>query len=453
MAANVQRETRIIIVGAGLIGLATAIGLHNSQFQVIVLERVGEFSKNSAGIAIPPNATNALRTLGVLDEIEQAALQPDHFHVRSYGDGGILASETYIPRMRDTYKTSFLNSHRATFHSILLKKAIKLGIKIRLGVNVSKIDFETPSVHLDDGEVLYSDMVLGADGQDSLSRQLMLGRPDRPISAGDAVFAIDIAQSEMMEHEELRDLVDPPCINLWFGPCAHVVVFALREDGLVHIIGSRTANLEEPIRARPQPVDLAELRQYLAKWDPRIRKIFDIAQSGLKWTLTETPYLTQWAHADGKFALIGDAAHAMLPFFAQGAAQGVEDATVLTQLFSRLTHKDQIPDLLTIYADLRIPRALRIKQKAQEMRLFMTMPDGDQQQERDRQLKEYGNQPFGGYPLPWMDPDFADWIYSYDIENDVAQAFEKYAKGLWPKTRGGWRKLVQEQNGAPVNGH
>ncbi|KAL9094499.1 MAG: hypothetical protein Q9165_003349 [Trypethelium subeluteriae] len=130
----------------------------------------------------------------------------------------------------------------------------------------------------------------------------------------------------------------------------------------------------------------------------------------------------------------------MLPFFGQGAAQGIEDVMVLTQLFARLTHKDQFPDLLTIFTDLRIPRASRVKDKVDEMRMLMTMPNGDLQRERDRQIR-YAEEPFGGSPLPWMDPDFNDWIYSYDIPKEIGRAWETYTKGLWPRTRGSWRVL------------
>ncbi|KAF2237158.1 FAD/NAD(P)-binding domain-containing protein [Viridothelium virens] len=433
MPQDARRDIRLIIVGAGLVGLAAAIGFRKSQFQVTVLERVEEFSTKSAGITAPPNAASVLRVLGVLDELEAIAYQPNHFSVRSYSDGTVLARES---------KPSFLALHRATFHRILLEKAKSLGAEIKLGVVISKIDFQTPTVFLSNGDIYRGDLILGADGQDSQCRQLMLGRPERAMHGGRQFFAMDIEQSKLLKDDELREFVDPPAMNFWLGPHSHAVVFPLREDGLVHIIGSLLEDPDGPIRAKPRPLDMDELREQFVDWHPQLRRVFDLAPGGVKWSLTTTPYLTQWTHPDGKFGLIGDAAHAMLPFFGQGAAQGIEDVMVLTQLFARLTHKEQIPDFLTIFGDLRVPRAMRVKDKVDELRMLMTMPNGDMQRERDRQLREYAEKPFSGYPLPWMDPDFNNWIYSYDIPKEIAQAWEKYTKGLWPKTRGSWKILL-----------
>ncbi|KAI9663955.1 MAG: hypothetical protein M1821_007446 [Bathelium mastoideum] len=440
MAQNARKDTHIIIIGAGIVGLASAIGFRNADFQVTILERATEFPKHSAGIAVPPNATNALRVLGVIDEAEALTTQPAHFNMLSYRDGTILSHDEYS-KMRETYNTTYLNAHRATFHRILLDKATHLGTKIVTGVEVREIDFSAPAVYLTNGDVYNGDLVLGADGQVSMSRQLMLGRDEKPIHAGDAIWALDIKQTEMWKYPELRKFIDPPCVNIWFGPQAHAVVFGLKEDGLVHVVGSVWEDPKGPVRARPYAVDLPELRERFKDWDPQLRQIFDMPQEGLKWTLTATPDLTQWVHREGKFSVIGDAAHAMLPFFAQGAAQGVEDATVLTQLFARLTHKDQIPDLLTIFADLRTSRALRMKHKANESRLIYTMPDGEQQRERDRQITEHADAPFDGYPLAHLDPGFNEWIYRYDIPQEVDKAWKKWAKGQWPRTRGSWKTL------------
>ncbi|KAL9094500.1 MAG: hypothetical protein Q9165_003350 [Trypethelium subeluteriae] len=273
MTEDARGDIHLIIVGAGLVGLAAAIGFRKSQYQVTVLERVEEFSLKSAGITAPPNAANILRALGVSDELEATAYQPHHFSVRSYSDGTVLARES---------KPSFLALHRATFHRILLEKAKSLGAEVKLGVVISKIEFETSTVFLSNGDIYRGDLILGADGQDSQCRQLMLGRPERAIHGARHFFAMDIEQSELLKDDELREFVDPPGMNFWLGPHSHAVVFPLREDGLVHIVGSLLEEPDGPVRAKPRPLDMDELKEQFVDWSPQLRQVFDLASGGVK---------------------------------------------------------------------------------------------------------------------------------------------------------------------------
>ena len=115
---------------------------------------------------------------------------------------------------------------------------------------------------------------------------------------------------------------------------------------------------------------------------------------------------------------------------AQGAAQGIEDAIVLAALSAQLSSKDQIPDLIAIYEGLRKPRALEIKRRSYGMRETNSMDDGPVQEERDRLLTQH--KPFEGYPLPWADPVFQKWLYSYDACGEAERAWKMYLNGEWP---------------------
>lgn len=179
---------------------------------------------------------------------------------------------------------------------------------------MTKIDFSEASVYLANGDVYRGDLVLGTDGENSRCRELMLGRPDAPYHYGDMIFGLDIKQTDIRKHDDLRDIVDPPSVNFWFGPGTHCVGFSLKENDLFHIIGGLPDPATSKIQARPQPVDIQELRDYHKDWDPRLRKLLDLAQFSLKWTSTAIHELQTWTHPSGKFALLGDAAHAMTPF-------------------------------------------------------------------------------------------------------------------------------------------
>lgn len=122
---------------------------------------------------------------------------------------------------------------------------------------------------------------------------------------------------------------------------------------------------------------------------------------------------------------------------AQGAAQAVEDGAVLGALFSKITHKSQLPDLLLIYETLRKSRTTRVVKGSTDYRDIFHMRDGDRQKERDRQLTAH--EPFEGFPNRWADPVFQEFLFAYDADKEVDQAWEKYQRGEFPGTLGKFR--------------
>ena len=281
---------------------------------VRLLIRTPTIFKISAGLHIPPNATNALKSLNVFASVNDYSIQPHKISIRSYRSGAVLRDLNLVPDMQNIYNAPYFTAHRATFHNTLLNEAIRGGVLIKLGCLVTKIIFSEAAVRLANGDVYQGDLVLGTDGENSQCREFMLGRPDPPYHNGDMIFGLDIKQTEIRKHDDLRDIVEPPSVNFWFGPGTHCVGFSLKENDLFHIIGGLPDPATSKIQARPQPVDMQELREYHKSWDPRFRKLLDLAQFSLKWTSTAINELQNWTHPSGKFALLGDAAHAMTPF-------------------------------------------------------------------------------------------------------------------------------------------
>jgi salicylate hydroxylase len=117
----------------------------------------------------------------------------------------------------------------------------------------------------------------------------------------------------------------------------------------------------------------------------------------------------------------------------------VEDGAVLGALFERLTSPSQIPDILTIYESLRKARTTRVVKGSSHYRDIFHMHDGDKQRERDRQLIEYNDAPFDGYPNKWRDPEFQPWLWGYDVQAEVERAWGVYQKGVFPLTTGKFR--------------
>jgi salicylate hydroxylase len=129
-------------------------------------------------------------------------------------------------------------------------------------------------------------------------------------------------------------------------------------------------------------------------------------------------------------------------FSAQGAAQAVEDGAVLGSLLSRATDESQLPDVLNMYEALRKSRTTRIVKGSTAMRDVFHLHDGPRQQERNRQLLEYQDEPFEGFPNRWRDPAFQSWLFRYDVEEEVKKVWNVYLKGKFPGTTGGWVTAV-----------
>lgn len=436
--ASARPSCRAIIVGCGLGGLLAAICIRASGHEVTIFEKMAELQEIGAGIQISPNATNILRAWDLLDAVQSCAVQPNAAILRSYRDGKVLSTQPLRAFMEETYAAPYLVIHRVDLHKILLTKAESLGVVIRLNSLISNIDFVTPSIELSDGEIYECDLILGADGEKSMCRDALLGYSDPLHDTGDEVFRMTIPKVEVAQHPDLAELVELPNINFWVGPDSNIITYLVQKDNLLNFALTRARGSNGEVYYRPQRADRNELSAAISQWDPRFKTLLEIARAFSKWTLfeaNETPY---WTHSDGRFALVGDAAHAMLPYLGQGAAQAFEDCAVLGVLFSKIRCKSQIPDVLSMYERIRKPRAREVRIRAREMRNVYGMKDGPMQQERDRQLVEHA--PFDGYPNPLADPVLQKWLYGYDAIAEAERAWQVYLKGEWPGTRGMWRK-------------
>lgn len=389
-----------------------------------------------AGIQVPPNSSKILKKWNILEDVLSRAVQPHDIAIHSYKDGHILAKQILDPKMQHAYDAPYLVIHRAEYLKALVKKAKELGVTIRLGSVVKSIDFINPSILLEDGKTLEADLIIGADGERSFCRDALLGHPDPPHHSGDIVFRTVIPVPKLQEDPALTGLINPPAIHFWLGPDAHALAYILG-DGLLNLVLVRPDFPGAQATFGPQPADMDLIKASVKEWDYKFQKLLDIAQQASKWILVECNDLPSWTHPAGKFTLLGDSAHAMLPYLAQGAAQAVEDAAVLSGLLSRLELKSQLPDVLSIFEGHRKTRAMKVKHRTLATREINGMVDGPLQQERDRQLSEH--EPFNGYPNPLADPVFSDWLFGYDATEEVEKAWNTYKRGEWPLTSGMWQ--------------
>ncbi|KAI9655765.1 MAG: hypothetical protein M1821_005200 [Bathelium mastoideum] len=407
----------VLIIGAGLTGLALAIGLRKSGHQVTVVERNTHLEEVGAGIQLPANSSRILGALGILDEVRKCCAQPQDLTIRSY-TGTLLYAQNLSPTVEECFGYPHLLIHRADLRRVLYDSALAAGVIVRLGASAEAINFDAVSVSLSTGQSVTADLIVGADGEHSLCREALLGRKDPPKSSGDVVYRIAIAQSAMEADPELSSFLDPPRVHAWYGPASHAVAYQLSKGGIFNVVLTLPES-EGTATIGAQVADVNEVRSACSKWDPCFRRLLDRAERVLKWTLLQTDVLTAWHHPGGHFLLLGDAAHATLPYLAQGAALAFESAQTLSILLSTHPSPELLPSLLASFSTIRIPRAAAIRARSKHMHDICQLLDGAEQLERDRILRE--EQPMKGFPNPWADPEWAEFMWGFEVEREVSK--------------------------------
>jgi salicylate hydroxylase len=191
----------------------------------------------------------------------------------------------------------------------------ELGVEIKYASVATSIDFEQASIKLMSGEVFTGDVVLGADGERSMCRDAILEHPDIPFTTGNVVFRLAIPGKELPQTQEILALTKPPSVNLWLGPESHAVTYLLKKDDVVDVVLVCRDNPDAQVLYGPQPADRIELQSKFAEWEPLFGDLLKAEKAMLmKWSLLQINEVEEWCHPSENFALIGDAAHAMLPY-------------------------------------------------------------------------------------------------------------------------------------------
>ena len=219
--------------------------------------------------------------------------------------------------MEAEYGAPYLLIHRADLHRVLLQRAQDLGVEFKLGANIEEngIDVAAGRIRLASGEEYGGDLILGADGERSLCRDIVLGHQDELHPTGDEIFRLTLKVSDLNATDSLQELVDNVPINYWMGPDSHVVSYVMSKGDVLNVIlTTPEASEGNGAAAGVQKCDVAELRAKFRDWDPRFQKLLVLAQDCSKWSLMHSGVNERWAHQEGNLLLIGDSAHAMLPY-------------------------------------------------------------------------------------------------------------------------------------------
>ncbi|KAK1719376.1 uncharacterized protein BDZ83DRAFT_632044 [Colletotrichum acutatum] len=422
---------RVLIIGAGLGGLACAIACRREGFEVVVLERANRLVPIGAGLQLPPNGTRIARQLGYLDKLLQCGVVIDGMEYRRYADGAHLHTLS-AKDAQARYGDLWMVVHRADLHYILWQTCKEIGVDLCLDMDVERIDFDEKRVYLEDGDDIGGDVIIGADGLWSICRDQLLGAASPPVETGDlayrATFPFDYLKA--LNDPRVDDLCARKQATVWMGPDKHTVFYPVRGGREFNLVLIRPDNMQ-PGEKRVQG-DIEEMRESYRGWDETLTKLISLIPRVQKWKLCTHPELKTWTK--GCFTLLGDSCHPSLPYQAQGAAMAVEDGAVIGKLLGLLKDSSgaddmaaQIPEILKLYETLRKDRTTVNVRGATSNRKWYHVRDGPEQEARDAEMTGAPLRD-GLSPTGWrlMDEDYRMELMGRDSVAEAMEAFKEW---------------------------
>ncbi|MEO1100248.1 MAG: FAD-dependent monooxygenase [Pseudomonadota bacterium] len=390
---------KAIIAGGGIGGLTAALCLSRVGWQVEILEQAAEIGEIGAGLQMSPNAMKVFEALSIDQDLAKSGFEPDGIELRMGVSGMTLIRAPLGKTARARWGSPYLHIHRADLVSVLASALeARAPGAVRLGQSVVSYDQDTTGVtaHLSTGEQARGDLLIGADGIHSAVRTTMLG-PDNPTFTG------NVAWRAVVPVERLGADIPNPVAGAWMGRGRHAVTYLLRAGTLANFVGVVERD-DWTKESWNEPGAHEDALADFAGWHPTITRLIEEADTLYRWALFDRPPLPKWT--EGRVALLGDAAHPMLPFMAQGAAMAIEDSWALA---AALANSDRIETALDAYRAIRFKRASAVQAGSRaNAKTF-------HQRSLAGRIKTYGPMWLAGRIAPKIGLQQQDALYGYDI--------------------------------------
>jgi salicylate hydroxylase len=361
-----SKNKKVLIAGGGIGGITALLALRRRGIAAELFEQAAAFSQVGAGLQVSGNATRILRTLGLGDALAKVAYYPEARDYRAWDNGDRLYYTPLGERAEARFGAPYYTAHRADLLDVLLG-GLEQG-SFRLGSRIERFDQDDDGVTLcfADGSTATGDILIGADGIHSTVRAQMFGA-ELPRYTG------NVAWRGLVPAERVAQLDVAKVAGVWMGPNRSIVQYYIAAGKTFNWIG--ISRSEQPARESWLAEGRIEdaLAEY-AGWHDTIRSIIAATPRVLRQALYDREPLPDWRI--GRVVLLGDAAHPMMPFYAQGAAQSIEDAYVLAGCLA--TSPEEPVAALERYVKLRQPRTAWMQGLARrEEQLYQTSDAGE----------------------------------------------------------------------------
>lgn len=384
---------RALIVGGGIGGLAASLACARAGAEVELFERAHEFAEVGAGIQLGPHVVKVLHSWGLKANLAEIAAYPDRLQIRSATSGAALGGLRLGQATVERYGWPYVTVHRADLHAQLLA-AVKHHGNVQLHID-SEFDRYVQqksgvTLHTKNGRQAYGDMLIGADGLWSQVRKQFLN-DGVPHATGHLAYRAMVRQ--VCLPADLRSAQ----VTAWLGPKMHFVAYPVRGGEWLNVVAIVHGRVHGDIAYWDHSANPAKLKRSMTAACAHLQDLVQAIEHWRLWALSiRVPMRSACQHAQGRVALLGDAAHPMLPYLAQGAGMAIEDAQALGSGLG--SEGLDAPAALQHYAALRWQRNARVQARSiQNGRIFHA--SGPVRWARDAAMKLLGERLLD---MPWL---------------------------------------------------
>ena len=350
----------ILIAGGGIGGLAAALACARAGWSTHLLERAAAFVEVGAGIQMGPNVVRRLQNWGLGPALNQVAAFPAELCVRSAVDGAKLGGLRLGERARTLYGAPYATIHRADLHRMLLAAVVQQGsTALHVGQRLASFldSGEVVQVQTDEGSQLEGEALVGADGLWGRVRQQLLPHDAAPRVTGHLAYRALIAQADLPAALRSQD------VTVWLGSKLHVVQYPVRAGDYLNVVAIAEGAVNGDVQDWDHATHTRDLQAAMGRTCSALQDLIVAIQTWRLWALCDRPPMAS-AHeqAQGRVALLGDAAHPMRPYMAQGAGMAIEDAACLQAVLSGAQRP--MAERLQRYADQRWQRNARVQARS-----------------------------------------------------------------------------------------
>ena len=361
----VAQDDRILIAGGGIGGLAAALALAQKNIPSLVLEKASQLGEIGAGIQLGPNAFHCFDRLGVGETARQMAVYIDQLRLMDSMADGEICHIDLGEAFRRRYGNPYAVVHRGDLHGVLLTACREhplIGLEVSSEVTGYDQDARTVTARLGNGITVTGAALIGADGLWSNVRQQVVG-DGVPRVSGHTTYRSVIPTEQMPEDLRWN------AATLWAGPKCHIVHYPLSGWKVFNLVVTYHNDAPEPVAGKP--VSMEEVQAGFTHICGRAQSIISHGRDWRLWVLCDRDPVDQWI--DGRVALLGDAAHPMMQYMAQGACMAMEDAVCLAD---SLAKTDTLESGLETYRARRVLRTTRVQLTSRAMGDHVYHPDG-----------------------------------------------------------------------------